>query len=201
MLKNEIQLSEDQQKLMEIVLTESARLDHTIQNFLNYAKPKRLNSGMEDLKLVVADTLTFIQKGPEFKPQHHIVFSKSSEDFVHEFDSNQIKQVIWNLSINALHAMPEGGTLRVSLEHDLQGNIVLAFKDEGKGIERERLESIFDPFQISTTGGSGLGMAIVYRIIQDHKGRINIDSKPGIGTTITVRLPAKATQIAQPLIQ
>ena len=97
--------------------------------------------------------------------------------------------------------MPNGGTLRVSLEHDLQGNVVLTFKDEGKGIESERLDSIFDPFQTSTTGGSGLGMAIVYRIVQDHRGRINIDSKPGAGTTITVRLPAKSTRPALPLVQ
>ncbi len=201
MLKNELHLSDDQQKLMEIVLTESVRLDHTIQHFLNFAKPKRFNPGREDLILVVADTLSFIQKSPEFRHDHHIVFSKSSEEYIHEFDTNQIKQIIWNLSINALHAMPKGGTLRVSLEHDLQGNIVLTFRDEGKGIDRERLDSIFDPFQTSTTGGSGLGMAIVYRIVQDHHGRINIDSKPGAGTTVIVRLPAKSTRPALPLVQ
>jgi signal transduction histidine kinase len=201
MLKNELHLSDDQQKLMEIVLTESVRLDHTIQHFLNFAKPKRFDPGREDLISVVTDTLSFIQNSPEFRDGHHISFSKSSEEFVHEFDSNQIKQVIWNLAINALHAMPNGGTLRVFLEHDLQGNVVLTFKDEGKGIESERLDSIFDPFQTSTTGGSGLGMAIVYRIVQDHRGRINIDSKPGAGTTIIVRLPAKSTRPALPLVQ
>jgi two-component system, NtrC family, sensor histidine kinase PilS len=201
MLKNELHLSDDQQKLMEIVLTESVRLDHTIQHFLNFAKPKRFNPGREDLISVVTDTLSFIQKSPEFTDDHHISFSKSSEEFVHEFDSNQIKQVIWNLAINALHAMPNGGSLLVSLEHDLQGNVVLTFKDEGKGIESGRLDSIFDPFQTSTTGGSGLGMAIVYRIVQDHRGRINIDSKPDAGTTIVVRLPAKSTRPALPLVQ
>ncbi len=201
MLKNELHLSDDQLKLMEIVLTESVRLDHTIQYFLNYAKPKRFNPGRDDFLLVVTDTLSFIQKSPEFKPEHHITFSKSSEEFIHEFDSNQIKQVIWNLAVNALHAMPSGGTLRVSLEHDLQGSVVLSFRDEGQGIERERLDSIFDPFQTSTTGGSGLGMAIVYRIVQDHHGRISIDSKPGAGTTITVHFPAKNTRYALPLVQ
>jgi signal transduction histidine kinase len=63
------------------------------------------------------------------------------------------------------------------------------------------LDSIFDPFQTSTTGGSGLGMAIVYRIVQDHHGRIVINSKPGAGTTITVHLPAKNTRFALPLVQ
>lgn len=201
MLKDDLNLSDDQQKLMDIVLTESMRLHQTIQNFLNYAKPKMLNRGLEDLKLVITDTLSLIQKGPQFKRNHHISFSSSAEEFIHEFDGNQIKQVVWNLSLNALQAMPEGGTLKVSLEHDLQGRILMVFKDEGAGIEPDRLESIFDPFQKSTTGGTGLGMAIVYRIVQDHQGHITIDSKPGAGTAIAVQLPSRAGFVAQPVLQ
>lgn len=201
MLKDELHLSDDQQKLMEIVLTESMRLHQTIQNFLNYAKPKMLNRGLEDLRLVVTDALSLIQKGPDFKPGHHISFSSSAEDFIHEFDGNQIKQVTWNLSLNALQAMPDGGTLRVVMEHDLQGKVLLTFRDEGRGIDPNRLESIFDPFQKSTTGGTGLGMAIVYRIVQDHQGRITIDSKPGAGTSVTIQLPARAGHLVQPVLQ
>ncbi|MCI0415188.1 ATP-binding protein [bacterium] len=192
LLQSELVLSEDQRKLMEIVLTESTRLDQTIQNFLNYAKPKQLSTAVEDLKEIVSDMLNFIQKGPEFKEGHRIEFLGSEENFLHEVDSNQIKQVIWNLSINALRAMPEGGKLTVTLSHDLPGDIILSFRDEGRGIEPERIESIFDPFQDSTTGGSGLGMAIVYRIVQDHHGHIFIESTVSRGTTITVRLPANA---------
>jgi len=201
MLRDDLTLSDDQQKLMEIVMTESLRLDHTIQNFLNYAKPKQIVRRTENLKAVVQDMLGFIQKGPDFKEGHHIDFACSSEDFAPEFDVNQIKQVIWNLSINALHAMSSGGTLKVILEHDPYGNVVLTFQDEGKGIDRDRIESIFDPFQKSTTGGSGLGMAIVYRIIQDHQGSIGIDSEPGHGTTIRIKLPARSTQVVQPLLK
>jgi two-component system, NtrC family, sensor histidine kinase PilS len=201
MLKNELTLSEDQGKLMDIMLTESMRLDHTIQNFLNYAKPKEVSRRMNDLKATVEDMLNFIQKSPDFKSTHHLLFSASPEDFVHEFDVNQVKQVIWNLSINALHAMPEGGDLRVNLQHDPQGNVFLTFEDEGLGIDSERLESIFDPFQKSTTGGSGLGMAIVYRIIQDHLGQVLIKSKPGHGTVVQVHLPSRSAQVIQPLLQ
>ena len=200
LLNSELNLNEDQQKLMEIVLTESTRLDQTIQNFLNYAKPKQVRTSMEDLKELVKDMLNFIQKGPECKPMHVIEFSGTEESFLHEIDCNQIKQVIWNLCINALRAMPDGGKLKVSLVHDPDGNILLSFRDEGEGIEPERLESIFDPFQDSTTGGSGLGMAIVYRIVQDHHGNLLIDSTVSRGTTITVRLPAQA-QFIQPLLQ
>lgn len=197
MLESELELSDDQKKLMEIVLTESLRLDHTIQNFLNYAKPKELKKRVEDLKSVIEDTLSFIQKSPDFKKSHAIQFLKNGENFLHEFDGNMLKQVIWNLAMNALKAMPDGGTLKVTLEHDLQGNILLVFRDTGKGIDRSRLDSIFDPFQTSTTGGSGLGMAIVYRIIQDHQGRISIESKPGSGTTVTVQLPTVASHEMQ----
>ncbi|HEY4492760.1 MAG TPA: ATP-binding protein, partial [Acidobacteriota bacterium] len=201
MLKNDLQLSDEQQQLMEIVLTESMRLDQTIQNFLNYAKPKELKKEKADLKRIVTDMLSFIQKGPDYGERHKIVFSNSHEDFQHDIDSNQMKQVIWNLSINALRAMPDGGTLRVMLERDLKGNVFLSFHDEGKGIEPDRLDSIFDPFQNSTTGGSGLGMAIVYRIIQDHNGQISIDSHPGRGTTITISLPLETSRAVQPLLQ
>jgi len=192
LLQSELELNEDQRKLMEIVLTESTRLDQTIQNFLNYAKPKQLSTSVEDLKGIVGDMLNFIQKGPECIESHSVEFLASEESFLHEVDSNQIKQVIWNLSINALRSMPEGGKLTVTLQHDSQGTIILSFRDEGRGIEPERMESIFDPFQNSTTGGSGLGMAIVYRIVQDHHGHILIDSTVRRGTTITVRLPTNA---------
>jgi len=201
LLKDDLQLSDEQKQLMEIVLTESMRLDQTIQNFLNYAKPKELKKEKTNLNKIVGDMLKFIQKGPDFKEGHRITFSNSLEEFAHEIDSNQMKQVIWNLSINALRAMPEGGTLKVTLEHNLNGDVILSFRDEGKGIEPDRLDSIFDPFQKSTTGGSGLGMAIVYRIIQDHNGRIFIESIPGAGTTITIHLPVSSSRLIQPLLQ
>jgi two-component system, NtrC family, sensor histidine kinase PilS len=200
LLKSELQLNEDQEKLMDIVLTESTRLDQTIRNFLNYAKPKQLSRTQEDLKAIVNDMLEFIKKGPEPKEGHIIDFQATGEDFHHEIDSNQIKQVIWNLSINALRSMPEGGRLRITLQHDHHGDILLSFGDEGWGIEPERLDSIFDPFQESTLGGSGLGMAIVYRIIQDHHGQIQVDSTPSRGTTVTVKLPSQS-QFIQPLLQ
>jgi two-component system sensor histidine kinase PilS (NtrC family) len=190
LLKSELHLNEDQAKLMDIVLTESTRLDQTIRNFLTYAKPKQLSRASQDLKTLVGDMLEFIKKGPDLKPFHKIEFQATDEDFHHEIDADQIKQVIWNLSINALRSMPEGGRLRVTLQHDHQGDIVLAFLDEGGGIEPERLDSIFDPFQESTTGGSGLGMAIVYRIIEDHHGQIQVDSTLKRGTTMTILLPA-----------
>jgi len=200
LLKSELELNEDQEKLMEIVLTESTRLDQTIRNFLNYAKPKELKTTAEDLKSLVADMLDFIQKGPESKEKHSIEFQATNENFLHEIDSNQIKQVIWNLSINALRSMPQGGKLSVTLQHDHRGDIILSFRDEGSGIEPERLDSIFDPFQDSTTGGSGLGMAIVYRIVQDHHGQIHVESQLSRGTTVTVKLPSES-QFIEPLLQ
>jgi two-component system, NtrC family, sensor histidine kinase PilS len=200
LLKSELHLNEDQEKLMNIVLTESTRLDQTIRNFLNYAKPKQVTRSSENLKSLVHDMLEFIKKGPETRNDHEIEFESGGEDFHHEIDPDQIKQVIWNLSINALRSMPAGGKLRVTLQHDHHGDILLAFSDAGRGIEPERLDSIFDPFQESTTGGSGLGMAIVYRIIEDHHGQIHVDSALERGTTVTIKLPLHS-QFLQPLLQ
>lgn len=201
MLRDEVELNEEQRKLMEIVMTESTRLDQTIKNFLNYAKPKQMVSKTEDIKNIIEETLAFFQNGPDFQGDHRIDFQATEEEFCHDVDANQIRQVIWNLSINAMRAMPKGGTLRVQLKHDSNGNIILTFRDEGQGIAPERLDSIFDPFQSSTTGGSGLGMAIVYRIVQDHQGNISIDSSPGAGTTVTIHLPSKPAPVVQRLLQ
>ena len=104
-----------------------------------------------------------------------------------------MRQVIWNLATNGLRAMPDGGRLRLGARRD-EGDTagILVVQDEGVGIPEAELDAIFQPFHGTFDMGSGLGMAIVHRIVNDYGGEIQVTSKPGAGTTVEVRLPAQA---------
>ena len=108
-----------------------------------------------------------------------------------EADEAQIKQIVWNLCTNALRAMPDGGRLRLGAREDEDG-VFISVRDEGVGIAPEDVDGLFQPFHGSFAKGSGLGLAIVHRIVTDYQGSIKVDSTPGLGTTISVRLPARA---------
>jgi signal transduction histidine kinase len=108
-------------------------------------------------------------------------------------DAGQLKQVFWNLARNALQAMPDGGTLRAKVEVNSHNRLRIAFSDTGRGMSPDQVERLFEPFS-STTGGTGLGLPIVYQIIRDHGGTITVSSLEGQGTTITVELPLDPSQ-------
>ena len=105
-------------------------------------------------------------------------------------DPQKMRQVFWNLGINAIEAMPGGGTLTVSAE-DSESTVKILFKDSGSGIEEKDIEKIFYPFFTTKERGTGLGLAIAYRIVEEHEGRLTAESKPGLGTTFEVILPKK----------
>lgn len=104
-------------------------------------------------------------------------------------DPAQLKQIFWNLARNAIQAMPLGGELRVGLEAVPNNRIRITFTDTGCGMSQDQVEQLFEPFSNSTSGGTGLGLSIVYQIVRDHNGVINVRSREGHGTTITVELP------------
>jgi signal transduction histidine kinase len=107
-----------------------------------------------------------------------------------EADAGQIRQVFWNLSRNAIVAMPEGGTLTISIGRTPDQQLQVVFSDTGIGMTEEQLERIFEPFSSFGSSGTGLGMSIVYQIINEHRGKISIKSTVGHGSAITVRLTA-----------
>jgi signal transduction histidine kinase len=102
-------------------------------------------------------------------------------------DGDKIKQVFWNFAENAVRAMRSGGNLRVSIE-GLGDHWQVSFADTGTGMTPQQTEKIFEPFQSSFEGGTGLGLAVVYQIVQAHEGKVWARSKPGQGTTFVLRL-------------
>jgi two-component system, NtrC family, sensor histidine kinase HydH len=104
-------------------------------------------------------------------------------------DRQQFRQAVWNLCLNAAQAMPDGGELQVALAVT-GGRLRLRVDDTGEGIAAADLGHIFEPFFSTKLDGTGLGLALVHRVVQDHGGEIDVRSRPGIGSTFTVTLPA-----------
>jgi two-component system sensor histidine kinase PilS (NtrC family) len=185
-----------QTDLMGIILRESDRLNSIITNFLSYAKPKVGNYTEIDLCEAIRDTVTLLRHSPDLKDTHNIVEHFPAHPLFVSADQTQIQQVFWNLTRNAIQAMPDGGDLSITLEPALNDKAKIVFSDSGRGMSPEQVEQLFEPFATSTTGGTGLGLSIVYQIIRDHNGTINVRSAEGEGTTITIELrrePSKAS--------
>lgn len=181
-----------QSSLMDIVLRESDRLNNIITNFLTYASPRMNNFAEVDLCEAINDSYILLQHSPDLLENHEMEIDIPTDSLVISADSTQIKQVFWNLTRNAIQAMPKGGKLIVKLQKLLNGRVQILFTDSGQGMSPEQVEKLFEPFSNSTTGGTGLGLSIVYQIVRDHGGTINVRSLEGKGTTITVELPADA---------
>ncbi|MEO5859313.1 MAG: ATP-binding protein [Pyrinomonadaceae bacterium] len=184
-----------QTDLMGIILRESDRLNSIITNFLSYAKPKVGNYSEIDLRDAIRDTVTLLRHSPDVKETHTITENLSNQPIFVSADQTQIQQVFWNLTRNAIQAMPDGGDLKISLDHGIGDRARIVITDTGKGMPPEQVEQLFEPFSKSTTGGTGLGLSIVYQIIRDHNGTINVRSAEEEGTTITIELRREPTSV------
>ncbi len=187
-LRNSDQLSAQEKRLMSIILKESERLNQTIAEFLRFVKPHERRELEFDIAASLVETLELLSNSAEIGQSHRVTWSADPSSFIVSGDPDQIRQVFWNLARNAIQAMPQGGTLRVNSAVEDAG-FVIRFVDEGRGMTERELRSLFEPFRTSVASGTGLGMAISYRIIQEHGGRIEAESIPDVGTTITVVLP------------
>lgn len=211
LLRRELKSSHDSKRLMDIVLRETDRLNVLISEFLLFAQPSHKQRDSMDVKGLIEDTLDLFAHNPEWKKG--ITLRKNLETEVRlKANPKQLYQIIWNLVVNAVEAMPEGGTLTVtsrmvngfqdrweqqSPERNQGGKmkstgtpyVEISIGDTGTGIHPEDLNKIFDPFFTTKESGTGLGLAIVYRIVEDYQGNISVKSEPGKGTIFTVRLP------------
>jgi signal transduction histidine kinase len=131
-----------------------------------------------------------LDKGSDQTSPSRIRLEKNPSPVYLQADPDQIRQVIWNISLNALEAMPQGGELEIRLRHPAgeDGFILIEFQDQGPGIAPEQLERIFDPFFTSKEGGTGLGLSIAQKIIHSLGGRIEVESRSGEGTLFRVFL-------------
>jgi two-component system sensor histidine kinase PilS (NtrC family) len=192
-LRQELPLSIEQEQLMDIVLRESERLNGTIHSFLAYARPQRFAIAPLDLRRALNDTALLLRNSAEVGERHSIEVHVPPEELFYEADEGQMKQIVLNLATNGVRAMPDGGRLLLSgrRESSAEGGVVISVQDDGIGIPAEAVDGLFQPFQGTFGKGTGLGLAIVHRIVTDYHGDIKVTSTPGVGTTVSVRLPAR----------
>ncbi len=191
MLRHEMKGEVAQAELMEIILRESDRLNRIITDFLNYARPRSMTHTRVDVGDLLHQTFTLLRYSPEVNDRQSVEEEIVSGPFLADADPEQLQQVFWNLARNALHAMPDGGRLRAEVTRNWNKRVRITFSDTGYGMSPAQVERLFEPFS-STTGGTGLGLSIVYQIIREHGGTINVRSREGQGTIISIELPSAA---------
>jgi two-component system sensor histidine kinase PilS (NtrC family) len=192
-LRQELPLSAEQEQLMDIVLRESERLNMTIRSFLAYAQPQKFAIARFDIGRALNDTALLLRNSAELGEGHTIDVDVPRTQLWYDADEGQIRQIVWNLATNGLRAMTTGGRLRLAGHLEAEsGDVVIDVQDEGIGIPPEQLDGLFQPFHGTFASGSGLGLAIVHRLVADYRGEIQVSSHPGTGTTVSVRLPARA---------
>jgi len=190
-LKNELALSEEQKNLMGIVLKESQRVSQSIEQFLDLASPIRHGFSQIDLGESLKEILTMFEKSGELDGRHRIEGNFETSRISYYGNSNQFKQIFWNLTKNALRAMPEGGVLTIDFIQEKKEELKMRFVDTGKGMSKEVKERLFEPFFSQFENGRGLGMAVVQRIVDDYQGKIQVFSELDRGTEIIITLPMK----------
>jgi two-component system sensor histidine kinase PilS (NtrC family) len=185
MLKEDSVSKNYKKRLMEIALNEMERLDRIITDFLTYSRPTPPEFKRFELHGMLDETIELLKN----VEQNNISINKKYTGRLEvDADPQKMRQVFWNLGINSIEAMPEGGELIISTRN-MDRYVEIIFKDFGAGIDEKNIEKIFYPFFTTKENGTGLGLAIAYRIIEEHNGRINVNSSPGVGTTFEIILP------------
>jgi two-component system sensor histidine kinase PilS (NtrC family) len=161
-----------------------------------------------DFNQTIRDVITLIQNGNEYSSDIDIQFTEKTDLEPIHCDEKDIHHLIWNLCINAFHAMPNGGKLRLDIQllskykiqnyQYLNKGILLTVTDDGLGIAQEKIKNIFDPFFTTKENGVGLGLATVHQSVQRQGGTITVESAPGKGTKFLVFLPTKPLHLENP---
>lgn len=174
------------ERLANIVLKESARLNAILRDFLEYARPAPLARAPVNVCETIDEVLVLLEH--RATPGALKVLRELPPTLMWEVDPQQFRQAVWNLCLNAVQAMPDGGELRVTAR-TVDESLVVCIEDSGHGIGGSDVAHVFEPFFSTKPGGSGLGLALVHRILKDHGGEVDVESTAGGGSTFTLRIP------------
>jgi len=181
-------------RLFSIIIRETDRLDGLLRDFLFYAKPTQPTKVPVPLRRLIAELSPLLSLDPRLEGV--VIDNGVPEEIVVVFDRDQCKQIFWNLLVNGAEAIASRG--RITIQADLQqaggvggqDQVRIRVADTGHGMTPAEVKRVFEPFFTTKKGGTGLGLATVYRIVETHGGRITVASEEGYGTTITLFLPA-----------
>ena len=177
----------DVSKHVDIIGKEIQRLDTVLNGFLKFARPDELKLQPLRLSDVISDVMTTVS--PEAERSRVTVRQECPRDLPEiKADPAMLRQALLNLALNAIQAMPNGGTLRVACRAE-HGSVQIDVEDTGVGIPPEHLQRIFDLYFTTKEKGSGIGLSMVYRIVQLHDGDVEVQSTPGSGTRFKLVFP------------
>jgi signal transduction histidine kinase len=197
-LTHAVQLSGDHQILLDIISSQSLRLNQIINDTLSFTKPVLLEKTPTDVHQTIDRVIASLES--EGRSRTRVTISKRYDASVPPLltDQYRMEQVLWNILLNAVQSLPESrGTVQVGTTWHASGIdgvtspcVEISVTDSGSGIPADHLDRIFEPFHTTKSRGTGLGLAIARRIVEAHGGRIRVDTEVNRGTTISVLLPS-----------
>lgn len=186
-MKNELKDNEDAIIELNVIDEEVERANRVIKSLMEFGKPSKNEKKTSSLNNIIEDVLIIVNK---YVSQHKVkVNLNKGENIYSDFDKEQLKQAFVNLIFNSVDAMPQGGEINISTENLSNNWIRVIFEDTGTGIDENDIKNIFNPFFTTKEGGTGLGLPIVHRIIEDHEGIIKATSIREKGTQFEILLP------------
>ena len=191
-LRDSLDLSENQKKLMDVVIEAMEKLGKIVDDFLSFARPRELTLEEVNIKDIINDTVLLLKQDDRFRSDIVMDIHYEREVPTAKIDVTLFPEVFLNILINSIQSMTEGGEIAIDVGKSyINGKEVLGIKisDTGEGIPPDILNKIFEPFYTTREDGTGLGLAVVNRIISDHGGTIDVESRVGDGTTFTLKLP------------
>jgi len=173
---------------LNVIAEEILRLDRVVQGFLKFVRPEELHLAPVDVGALLSEVARLMA------PEASLAGARVALDVAAELppvagDVELLQQACTNLVTNSLQAMPRGGTVTLAAHLGPDGAVEVRISDEGVGISPDDLDKIFRLYYTTKPEGSGIGLSMVYRVVQVHDGRIDVDSTPGRGTTMTLTLP------------
>jgi two-component system sensor histidine kinase PilS (NtrC family) len=194
LLREDIHLDADHDRLMQIVLREADRLSSLVTNFLLYARPPAGKVEAMELEKIIIDTAELFEK--DASNDGRITTTKNIEsDIWISMDPVHLRQILWNLLINAAEAIQGGGNIHIEMNGSKNNQAYVKISDNGCGMSQEDINFIFNPFFTTKPSGTGLGLSIVHRILEAYDALLGVESEKDKGTTFTLQFK----QIEQPV--
>ncbi|ANB57184.1 sporulation kinase E [Anoxybacillus sp. B7M1] len=186
-------ISEDYSMYFDVIMSELKRIESIITEFLVLAKPQAIQYQQNDVCKIMKDTIDLISAQAMM---HNVqIIPDFAEDLPYIYcEPNQLKQVFINILKNAIEVMPKGGEIQVRIQRVDRQSIRVSVKDQGCGIPQDKIKKLGEPFYTTKERGTGLGLMVSYKIIEEHQGKIDVESEVGTGTTFHITLPIERTE-------
>ncbi len=192
LLEKGLDLEGTDKKLMDIIIRGKDQLESLARDFLLLARPSPVDPCAMDVKNMIDDIIESVQFGPDWNENIEVVKELCDQNSVYG-NEMEIRQALWNIALNAVQSMPDGGKFKIRTATVMNENgkeyLEIRIGDTGSGIGKEYLDRILEPFYTTKEKGTGLGLAIVNRVVESHEGKLRIDSELNKGTQCIVLLP------------